>query len=190
MIANEDAAREVHQILAELQVPYALIGGLAVQYWGEARFTKDIDLTVIVPIEHEEAFLRALCERLPPRREDALDFAQRHRIYLAKTKNGFPVDVSLGLPGYEEEMAARAVDYTTKAGDMIRVCSAEDLIIHKAIAGRPQDLRDIEGVIIRRASSLDLEYIRNWLAVFGGWLETDDVINRFEEAWRRYGPNP
>lgn len=189
MIPNEDAAWEVHQILAELQVPYALIGGLAVQYWGEARFTKDIDLTVIVPIEEEEMFLRTLSERLPPRIEDALEFAQRYRIFLAQTTDGFPVDVSLGLPGYEEEMATRAFDYMTKAGQTIRVCSPEDLIIHKAIAGRPQDLRDIEGVIIRRASSLDLEYIRNWLGIFAGWLETDDVIDRFEQAWHKYGPN-
>lgn len=187
MTLNEDAAWEVHQILTELQVPYALIGGLVVQYWGEARYTKDVDLTVIVPIEDEERFLRALSERLPPRRADALEFALRHRIYMAQTKEGFPVDVSLGLPGYEEEMAARAVDYVTEAGKTIRVCSPEDLIIHKAIAGRPQDLRDIEGVIIRRGSSLDLEYIRKWLAIFAGWLETDEVLNRFEQAWRKYG---
>ena len=38
---------EFHHILRELQrvkTPYALIGGVAMAYYAEARFTKDIDL--------------------------------------------------------------------------------------------------------------------------------------------------
>ena len=60
------------------------------------------------------------------------------------------------------------------------------MIIHKAVAGRPQDLRDIEGIIIRQAQKLDLAYIRRWLAMFAGWLESDDVIQRFEQPWRKF----
>ena len=187
MIENETAAAQVDGILGELEIPYAIIGGMAVQHWGEARYTKDLDLTIIVPIEDQEIFLQALLTLLPPRREDALEFAQKHRIYLAQTPDGFPVDISLGMPGYEEEMVANAIDYVTQAGKLVHMCSAEDLIIHKSIAGRPQDIRDIQGVIIRRASSLDLQHIRYWLSIFAGWLETDDIIDRFELAWRTYG---
>lgn len=188
MIENEAAAVVVHEILTKLQVPYAIIGGMAVQYWGEARYTGDIDLTVFVPIEDQDAFLATITDRLPPRRDNALEFARKHRVYTAQTSSGFPVDISLGLPGYEEEMVANAVDYETQFGVTVRLCSAEDLIIHKLIAGRPQDVRDIQGIIIRRASSLDLPYIRQWLKVFSEWLESDDVIDRFEQAWRKYGP--
>ena len=48
MIPYEEAAWEVHQVLEDLGIPYAIIGGIAVQYWGEARFTQDT--TLIVPI--------------------------------------------------------------------------------------------------------------------------------------------
>lgn len=188
MIENEVAAWEVHQILTELDIPYAIIGGLAVQNWGEARFTRDIDLTIVVPVETQEAILQALSNYLQPRLPDALEFARANRIYLAQTRDGIPVDISLGLPGYEDEMVARAVDYVIKPGKTIRMCSAEDLIIHKLVAGRPQDIRDIEGVIVRQASTLDLPYIRRWLNLFAEWLESDDVIDRFEKAWREYGP--
>lgn len=189
MIENEAAAELVHLILTELEIPYAIIGGMAVQFWGEARYTKDLDLTIIIPIEDQDRFVQILESYLPSRREDALEFAQKNRIYLAQTRDGFPVDISLGLPGYEEEMVANAVDYVTTSGKTVRMCAAEDLIIQKAIAGRPQDIRDIQGIIIRQASSLDLQYIRYWLSVFAGWLETDGVIDRFEQAWRKYGPD-
>ncbi len=188
MIENEAAAEAIHEILSELEVPYAIIGGMAVQHWGEARYTGDLDLTVFVPIEDQEAFLVTISNRLVPRREGALEFAQKHRIFLAQTGSGFPVDISLGLPGYEEGMVSNAVDYKTGSGAIVRFCSAEDLIIHKLIAGRPQDIRDIQGIIIRRASSLDLPYIRQWLKIFSEWLESDDVIDRFEQAWLKYGP--
>lgn len=137
MIENEIAAADVHKLLVELRVPYAIIGGMAVQHWGEARFTQDLDLTVFVPVEDQDSFLRILATRLMPRREDALEFARKHRIYLAQTSEGFPVDVSLGLPGYEEEMVANAINYVTQTGESVRLCSAEDLIIHKSVAGRP-----------------------------------------------------
>ena len=35
---------------------------------------------------------------------------------------------------------------------------------------------------------LDLPYVRYWLGVFAELLETSDVIDRFEQAWRKYGP--
>lgn len=62
---------------------------------------------------------------------------------------GLAVDISLALPGYEEALFARALDYALRPGQTIRLCSAEDLVIHKAVAGRPQDLIDIQGVVDR-----------------------------------------
>jgi hypothetical protein len=186
--ANEDAVWEVHQILQGLRLPYAIIGGIAVQYWGEARFTQDLDLTVLIPIEEQEKTLRSLLDSLQPRRADALEFALRHRVLLVQTSVGFPVDISLGLPGYEDELITRAVHYVIAPGRSVRLCSAEDLILHKVIAGRPQDLRDVEGVIVRQGPQLDLVYIRRWLRLFAEWLETDEIIERFERPWRKFHP--
>lgn len=42
----------------------------------------------------------------------------------------------MGLPGYEDEVMRRAVEFELEPGKAIQVRSAEDLIIHKAIAGR------------------------------------------------------
>ncbi len=48
---------------------------------------------------------------------------------------------------------------------------------------------DIKSVISRHEDELDLPYIRNWLGVFADLLETDEVVNRFEQAWRKFGPD-
>jgi hypothetical protein len=41
-----DAAWELGQFLDRHGVSYAIIGGIAVQRWGEPRFTRDLDLSV------------------------------------------------------------------------------------------------------------------------------------------------
>ena len=112
----------------------------------------------------------------------------RHRVLLVKTSNGYPVDISFGLPGYEEQVINRAINHKLAPGKSVRLCSAEDLIIHKAIAGRVQDILDIEGVIARQGHRLDIAYIRLWLGAFAELLESSEVSQRFEQAWRKYQP--
>lgn len=184
----EEEIWEVHQTLTELHLSYAIIGGTAVQIWGEPRYTKDLDLTVLAPIESFTEMIVQLLNRLAPRTDDALAFAHQNRVLLVQTSTGYPVDVSFGLPGYEEQVIGRSVEVEIAPGIRVRFCSAEDLIIHKTVAGRVPDVLDIQQIIARHHQSLDLPHIRYWLGVFAELLETDEVTNRFEEAWRKYGP--
>lgn len=43
MNALENAAWNIHQFLTDSGIPYAIIGGMAVQFWGEPCFTQDIE---------------------------------------------------------------------------------------------------------------------------------------------------
>ncbi len=185
MNEQEAAAWELHQFFRSLALPYAVIGGLAVQWWGEPRVTKDVGLTVVAPLEQPSSvFVQQVLDRFPPRIENALDFARRSRVILITASNGCPVDISMGLPGYEEEVMQRAVEFELEPGKPVRICSAEDLIIHKAIAGRPQDVRDIEGVVYRQRDGLDVTIIRHWLQAFAGLLDDSEIVKRFERPWR------
>ncbi|HHS96997.1 MAG TPA: hypothetical protein ENK08_03735 [Chloroflexi bacterium] len=185
MNEQEHAAWEIHTILTRLNVPYAVMGGLAVQRWGEPRFTLDVDVTAMLPVDDPTPILRKIVAHFPPRLADAVEFARRHRVLLVRASNGVPLDISLGLPGYEEEVIARAVDWELEPGKVVRLCSPEDLIIHKAVAGRAQDLRDIEGIVYRQGTSLDAEYVRRWLEAFAEVLAQPDLPQRFEEPWQR-----
>jgi len=43
-----EAAAEIADFLEREGVPYAILGGLAVQYWGEPRTTRDVDIIAMV----------------------------------------------------------------------------------------------------------------------------------------------
>ncbi|MGB9777414.1 MAG: nucleotidyl transferase AbiEii/AbiGii toxin family protein [Anaerolineae bacterium] len=181
-----EAALELHDFLTRHAVPYAVIGGVAVQAWGEPRLTLDLDLTVIAPPEGATAFVNLLMQHFASRVPDPVAFARRTRVVLIQASNGCPVDISLGVPGYEEEVIRRAVDYEVAPGKTVRLCSPEDLIIHKAVAGRPQDLMDIAGIVHRQGDRLDGEYTRRWLREFAAALEMPEILERFEHAWREF----
>mgnify|MGYP000368553498 CR=1 FL=1 len=177
-----DAALEVVSFLEALGIPYVIIGGLAVQYWGEPRGTRDVDITVMVPAETVDAFLDEATRRFQPRLADAVAFARRSRVLLLQARNGVPVDLSLGIPGYEEEVMRRAVTVTWPGGKRVRLIGCEDLIIHKCVAGRPRDLEDVRAVLVRRRGDVDLAYIREWLAEFAAVLPERDILGDFERA--------
>jgi hypothetical protein len=47
MIEPLEAAWEIHRFLTEHDIPYVIIGGLAVQHWGDPRFTRDVNVTIL-----------------------------------------------------------------------------------------------------------------------------------------------
>jgi hypothetical protein len=49
--------------------------------------------------------------------------------------------------------------------------AAEDVIVHKIIAGRPRDLEDVRSILLKNPG-LDREYIGQWLGEFDRSLAT------------------
>jgi hypothetical protein len=49
----------------------------------------------------------------------------------------------------------RSTVFEIEPGVSVTTCSAEDLLILKAFAGRAQDWIDIEGIIVRQGATLD-----------------------------------
>lgn len=77
---------------------------------------------------------------------------QTTRMILLVTAQGIEVDIALALPGYEDSLFEQAREYEFESGKVVRLCSPEDLIVHKALAGRPQDLIDIQGIVDRQGN--------------------------------------
>ncbi len=69
------------------------------------------------------------------------------------------MDISLGAMPFEERAVARATDFAIAPEVVIRTCSAEDLVVMKAFAGRDRDWLDIRGIVERQAGKLDRELI-------------------------------
>ncbi len=90
---------------------------------------------------------------------------------------GIGVDISLAALPYEEEMISRATPFEMVPGRTLRICSAEDLIILKSFASRPQDWIDVENVIVRQRV-LDWDYILPRITLLAELKEEPEIVIR------------
>jgi hypothetical protein len=146
------AAVEVEQLVRRTGFRFCFIGGLAVQRWGQPRMTADVDLTVITGFGNEAPYVDALLAALRGRISDAREFALRHRTLLLAASNGIHVDIALGALPFEEHAVDRASPFALSSTATVTTCCAEDLIVHKAFAGRDKDWVDIAGIVTRQPS--------------------------------------
>ena len=134
---------------------FCFIGGIVVPRWGEPRTTADADLALLTGFGGEEAFVDALLASFRPRRDDARTMALARRVLLIEASNTVPLDVSLGALPFEERLVQRSSEFAVAAGITLRTCSAEDLVVLKAFAGRDLDWADVRGIAVRQADRLD-----------------------------------
>jgi hypothetical protein len=153
------AAGEVQRTLSSAGFRFCFIGGVALQRWGEQRYTRDVDLTLLCPFGEELATARRLAALLRTRVEAAREFAVESRMFLAQSMDGTPVDIAFGGIDFEVRCVGRASPFDFGGGFSLVTCSAEDLVVMKAFAGRDQDWLDIESIIVRQGERLDWKLI-------------------------------
>lgn len=181
---QSSAAAEAFTALEAIGRPACLIGGLALQRWGEPRMTQDADLTVLAPFGTEEVVVDALLQRFAARIPTARQHALEYRVLLLTASNGVSLDISLAAFPFEEEVLQRASRWRQVGKVWLITCSAEDLIIYKLVAARGQDLVDVAGIVHRQGRRLEIERIRRWGAQFAELKEDPDLLRPFEDALR------
>lgn len=165
---------------------YAIIGGIAMAQWGAVRVTNDVDIKVCVP-DTDYPKVRAAIRAAFPKRARA--HVPDNPLIVAVEIDGVIVDFLLALPGYEESIVTRAV--RRDLGEFtILVCSAEDLIIQKAVAGRGKDWLDLEQLLVERWGRLDEDYIDKWLSDFADALAKAELVEQYREVHRRVAKIP
>ena len=63
---------------------FCFIGGLAVQHWGEPRFTRDVDVTLLTVFGNEEAYIDPFLTAFAPRIDRCREFALQNRVLLPR----------------------------------------------------------------------------------------------------------
>jgi hypothetical protein len=171
-----DPLESVQKLLSQFDYQGVIIGGIAVSLLGQARFTEDLDALVLLSIEDIPDFLAAAHQvGIEPRIAEADEFARRNRVLLLRhAASQTNIDISLGILPFEEEMVARSQVHEIDDALKIHLPTPEDLIIMKAIAHRPKDLLDIQG-IIRSHPQLDRERIQMWVVQFADLLEKPEL---------------
>lgn len=166
------ALGELARLLAGQSIRWALIGGLAAnRYRRTPRHTFDVDLllaSVGSELEELEAALAAAGWSVRHADADGTLLRASHPQLGA-------VDLLISGTEYQREALARArVEHVVGVGDT-PVLTVEDVIVHKLIAGRYQDLADIEA-ILDGGVLIDAAYVERW-------AEFWEVLDR----WRAFG---
>jgi len=168
--------REAIAFLETHSYRYAVIGGIAASQWGLLRFTYDVDIKVLVPDTEYPAVRAALRAAFPDR---AREHVPENPFIVAVSIEGVIVDFLLTLPGYEELIVQRAVRRDLH-GFSAWICSAEDLVIQKVVAGRGKDWPDVESLLIAQRGKLDEAYIADWLSQFAEALEKPEILTEYQ----------
>lgn len=140
--------------LAEESVDFIVIGGVAVEIHGYARFTKDLDIVYATNAANLERLGKLLVElgaRL--RGFEELPFVpdmqtlRRTQMLNLETPLG-SLDLLVDPTGSAryEEMRERALTVDVK-GTEIRVVALQDLLSMKRAARRPQDIADVDALL-------------------------------------------
>lgn len=179
-ISNDvlDAARDLQSFCQLKKWRMCFIGGVAVQRWGEPRFTQDADITLITGFGGESGFIAKILSGFQSRIPNAEDFAVRNRVLLLRHRNGISLDVGLGALPFEEHSVERASAFDYSSKHRLVTCSAEDLIVHKAFAGRPQDWLDVDTILMRQNRKLDLKLVWEELGPLAEAKGEPEILDR------------
>jgi hypothetical protein len=145
-------ARELFRALANHDVEYVTIGGIAIQAYGGQRLTQDLDVTIAASTGNIARLANALLDLdarvLGPDGKRSRSVPTAHLLASSDQWHLVTVHGSLDiltLPahlGSFADMRARA--HEVPLGDLsIPIAHREDLLKMKRAAGRPQDLADV-----------------------------------------------
>lgn len=133
------SADELRQVLSDAGVATVVIGAHAAnRYRLEVRGTVDLDL-LATTLEGAAEALEAVGCTVRRVTDDDVEYLVSARLGSAR------VDVLLAETDYQRLAISRAVD---------GVLTAEDVVVHKLIAGRPRDLDDIASIL---ATGIDID---------------------------------
>ena len=130
-------------------VKYLVVGGFAVIYHSQPRFTKDMDLFIKADPENAKATYAALADfDAPLQGIRPEEFTDRNSFFrFGREPKGF--DILPAIPGVDFDAAwERRVEIVVDPATGLKVnfISADDLVASKLASGRARDLADVEDI--------------------------------------------
>ena len=161
----------VCESLERTGIPWALGGALALAYaTNEPRGTRDIDVNVFVASTEAQAVFAALPAGVAFTDADVAEAGTRDQVRLWWDTT--PIDVFFAADPFHFDVAGRCRSVPFE-GHRIKVLSAEDLAVFKALFDRTKDWADIEAMI--ESNAVDLELVADRLT---GLLGDDPRVAR------------
>lgn len=164
------------------KIPHMIIGGQAVLIHGEPRLTRDIDVTLGLDVDDMKKLLDSAKEmNLKPLPENIESFVTETMVLpCLEEESGIRVDFILSFSPYERQAIERAVMVKIEDND-VPFASVEDLVIHKLFAGRPRDIEDVRGILLKN-KDIDIAYVGYWLNQFDRAQDGRSLADIFAEV--------
>jgi hypothetical protein len=137
---------ELVKLFEERKVRFLVIDGMAVNFHGYERVTKDLDLWVARDRRNARAVYAALSQwGAGLTGITAKDFEEDN--FFVFGREPWRIDIMISPPGLDFEDAwPNRVEHRFEAGPMFYFVSAHDLLTLKAASGRPIDRIDAQAV--------------------------------------------
>ena len=183
----EETLKKLAAALDKTGIPYMIIGGQAVLIYGEPRFTRDIDITLGVGTEDLERVL-SLGRKigLKPMTKNIESFVSDTMVLpVQDSATGMKVDFVFSFTPYERKAIQRAKKMRM-GRQTVCFASPEDVIIHKIFSGRPRDLEDARGIVLK-PRRLDKKYIVHWLKEFDQSFAGRKFLETFKKMLKDSG---
>ncbi|UCD30504.1 MAG: hypothetical protein JSV03_08565 [Planctomycetota bacterium] len=153
---------------------YLVTGSMVTIYFGEPRFTNDIDIVVDLPMEKIKEFCQAFPASEFYLNEEAIREAVRHcgQFNIIHPASGFKIDIIIPEDTtYNRSRFSRAMRVKPGEDYEASFASIEDVIIKKMEfyrdGGSEKHLRDITGVLKISGDRVDHTYIADWVLRLG-----------------------
>jgi len=187
-VDQDELLRRIVTTCDELELPYLITGSIATIFYGEPRFTNDIDVVVELPRLKVEAFVASFPspefylseERVLEAVEEKSQFNVIH------PASGLKVDVMIPRgDAFDQSRFARGRALHPAPDLEATFASPEDVIIKKleyyGQGGSDRHLRDIAGVLQLGGAEIDRNYIRGWADRLGLAEIWDRVLAALDE---------
>jgi len=176
------------KVLSSVGIECVMIGGIPAGFYGQPRFTQDLDFTVD-PVAIDKNYAQLMQEletrqfllasgSLPVKAElkklsslRFIDMKNRTMIDLVLNPRGLKWDLDILKRRRKEKILTRHM--------AIWIVPLEDMIVMKIANGEPQDLKDLEGIMTRRFKEVDWKYLRKRAKQFNLVKEIDEIHKRF-----------
>jgi hypothetical protein len=160
---------DVLDILQGHGIPHAIVGALAVSYYGVPRASIDADAAIWLQGTGRDAgdlknALAGAGYTVKLRRGDIDDPIAA--VIAIEDAYGNAADLLIGIRGMAPDVQTRCV--TSVLFDTpVRIMGAEDLVAMKVFAGGPFDLADVRGIFQVSGESLNIDLLRKSARGYG-----------------------
>jgi hypothetical protein len=159
--------------LEKLRIRYFITGSIASMFYGEPRFTNDIDVVADIKVEHIKGFLKLFPKDKFSLDRDAIRDAiiNRHQFNIIHPDSGLKIDIVISKEDDFDRSRFRRLKRTYPIEKTsANLASPEDVIIMKMRYYREGEsekhLREIASILKISGDNIDKNYIEFWAKKF------------------------